>query len=286
MFSAVVLAADNSTSFTDDVTRNETAVMGSTRGAEMRLLQLERRVSIHNAIAQRVIDVITAKGNDTLALESLLQQSNVLVEEIKVAPRAPAQDAVKSFVDLKQDANEIIKEFRDTAKPFLSSEDRSNLSKVKAELETELNKPLIEKIKTERKEHNVERLTKHFDSLNVTANNILALLKDGSLTPERARETVKEHYKNQSSEQKNASLQRVKSVLITRVDQKIARIQETETNINERRSQRLDDRMGKIVEKAPMKVVQKIKDQMNVKRATPLVAKLRNETVAKLGGQR
>ena len=62
--------------------------MGSTRGAEMRLLQLERRVSIHNAIAQRVIDVITAKGNDTLALESLLQQSNVLVEEIKVAPRA------------------------------------------------------------------------------------------------------------------------------------------------------------------------------------------------------
>ena len=108
VFLGSVLADDNATGSTDDMTRNETAIMGSTHGAEIRLLQLERRILIHNAVAQKVIDLIKAKGNDTTSLEALLQQSVALAVEVKNSPRAPSQDAVKSFIDYKQDANDII----------------------------------------------------------------------------------------------------------------------------------------------------------------------------------
>ncbi len=162
-------------------------------GAQVRLSILERAVTRSVLIGERVVDIIQENhpNESVVELNVILDQLNVTLAEIKTLDPA-ADDAVASFVTLKKTARDVIKEFRDTARPLLTNKDKQELrseSTITLRLKT-----INGRVKEVLSEANARRAQAVLARLQETNTTIIARIRAGNYSTEDIRAYFKERF--------------------------------------------------------------------------------------------
>jgi cobalamin biosynthesis protein CobT len=112
----------------DNETAKEIEIMNNSLGAEIRLLQLEKAIIKNVLKGEMAVEVLKGLDFNTTALETILDEMKVLLEEVKAA-NASANDSVIIFVELKKDAKNYTKQFRETMHDLLNE---TKINEIKA----------------------------------------------------------------------------------------------------------------------------------------------------------
>ncbi len=168
----------------------EDTVLTYQTGAEVRLLQLERAITVNELTSERVIERIQRDNpeEDVEELEEYLEELRIIKErasEIREnIEEYSREELVEEFVILRQSTNEVSREFRQAATELLEENAVSELRAERDEIRraNELNERIRETIR----EHNAER------ARNLGVEDIEERIRTGELTSERAREEIRE----------------------------------------------------------------------------------------------
>lgn len=102
----------------DNETEEQIEIMNNSRGAEIRLLQLEKAITKNLLKGEMAVDVLKALEYNTSDLEVILAEMRLVLEEVQAAD-PQANNSVEVFVGLKSDAKNLTTQFRETIKELL-----------------------------------------------------------------------------------------------------------------------------------------------------------------------
>lgn len=194
-----------------DATEQETQVMlESKKGAEVRLLQLERAVLKAIVAGEVVAEYITEKGGDTSELDSILAEMELLKEEISGLDPA-ADDAVDSFVAAKKALRDLIKKFRETARPMLSGEDMDELHRLIQEAVS--SDPDISSLNQQIRESlmgmNAERIRNMLQRMGTENEELVSAVAEGTATGAQVRAALKDAFQQMPPEDRKKAVKNI-----------------------------------------------------------------------------
>ena len=229
----------------EEETEQEVEAMSNGLGAQIRLLQLEERIARNILAGQEVIAAIKTNGTNTTELEAIISEMETLKEEVKAADPS-AEDAVQQFVDLKKDAIDLSKQFRDKARALLTPSDAEQLrNKIKRMDREELNE-LTRKVRERIRAFNAEKLQKIFEILGIENTELIARLQSGNATIKGVRDIIKEQLKAMTPEEKKEKLAELKEEGVKRNIFRAAAMQKAKLNYLVRKEARLTKRLNQI----------------------------------------
>lgn len=233
----------------DNTTEEEVGAIKDHRGAKVRLLQLEKRITRNTIRAEGVVAYITENYSDAdvTELETLIEEMGMLLEDVKaVTTDNPDYGTVKQFVDLKNDAIELTKSFRDKARAILKEEDIEGLKKQleeREQKENQLREKQQEVLKAVR-EHNAHRIEVMLEALGEEDSELVEKVKSGELNYGQANQELRKHYAVLEPEQKEQVRAKVKEEAQVRKDFKTEAVKLAKEQYLDRREERLRERIA------------------------------------------
>ena len=239
--SMVSLALADEAEDIDKETEEETVVMHYPFGAEVRLLQLERALTKNIVIGGEVIIVVQEIGGNTSELEAILAEMELLLEEVKAAD-PNSTDAVQYFVDLKIDAIELTKEFRETVRELLDEETAEQLrERIRERLWDEL-EDLRQRIRNRIREYNRNQLHGMYGFLGLVDNGLLEQYKNGNISIGEIKSQINKSIQLMSKEEIKEAYAELKEARIRNRIHSIVKVENVSQNIQERKQTRLNNR--------------------------------------------
>src|SRR3989344_7922648 len=230
----------------DVETEHEVEEMDIPPGVQLRILQLQRQLLIHILRANVVIDSLKEMGKNTSELESIVAELEILKEESKIIPDN-REEAVQKFVDIKKEARDLIKEFREAVRELTTESERSEIKvKFSGIREDEELISLNEQIREAIKELHKKRVENVLDSLNVEHEELLAKIQSGEIPVEELREKLREHYSTLPEETKIRVRDNLMKARIEMRTDRIRVITESVDGRRERLEVRFDERADKL----------------------------------------
>ena len=173
----------------DSQTLSLVSSMEDKTGKEIRLMQLEKAIT-RNIVAGKVaIEKVKANDIDASELEVILTELEALRLEVK-SINPEEEGAVETFVNIKNEAMELSKEFKEIAADLLAQDDITAI-------ENEVNdNPELQEYKLRIKEKiqlkNKESVQKTFDSIGIKNEVLLAKIKNGGVTLAEVKNQIEE----------------------------------------------------------------------------------------------
>mgnify|MGYP000192954539 CR=1 FL=1 len=158
----------------DAETYNEVEAMEYPYGAEIRLLQLEKAVTKNIVKGEEIVSVLKESGYNTTELETILAELELLLEEVQSAD-ANSTNATQEFVDLKHDAIELTKEFRDALHELIDDDMADGLQERIREMTCEQVQNLTTKIQNRIRHYNRNQLHRLFGIIGEANESLLGL---------------------------------------------------------------------------------------------------------------
>ena len=196
VLSAVLLAACSAAA-QDDSDANETAAFATGLGANVRLLQLEAAIE-RNILAGREVVASIKAGNssaDTGELEGILGELQVLKDEVGSKTPKAGEEGARDFVDMKNDAIELSKEFREKSREIIKPGEVDGLRKKLKEIRKDFRGGLRDDINKTRLEYNADRLQEILSAANITNPGLVDDVRSGEAKLKDVREAVKDELK-------------------------------------------------------------------------------------------
>ena len=194
-------------------TEDEIEVMEHTRGAEMRLLQLEKAIKRRVLWGNAVIDRLQEKNINTTELEGIISDLDGLTDDVEAEIDAlgtkSKNETVRGFIRIKMEAKNLTKEFRQTARPLLNASDNSALRVKFSELDRDELDELKNRIRERHREFNSERLGDLIDKLGIDGDEIVQKYENGEITLDEALKMVKEEFKGEVEEERERIRERL-----------------------------------------------------------------------------
>jgi hypothetical protein len=243
LFPAAMAQEVDEGALTDDTvaqdTVEEVSSMGLKTGAELRIIQLEKAITRNILGGNEVISVVEDKGKDASGLEALLTELEALKLEVQgIDPEA--EDALESFVSIKQEALEVSKEFRETARTLLEQGDRLAIAaRIKEMDKTDL-KQYNEQIRSRIHAQNAEIVRKTFEALGIDNEELISKVSNGEANSSEVRDEVRNAVQAMTPEERKAAWANLKESGVKKDIAVRARIEKARLNINERKATRLD----------------------------------------------
>jgi predicted RNase H-related nuclease YkuK (DUF458 family) len=238
------LAAAQEQASLDETTEQEVEIMNEHIGAEIRILQLQKNLYRMTLHAQAVIDVIQDKGNDTSVLENILEEMNLLLEEAESLTTDDINQTIQAFVDIKEDAIALRKEFKETAALYLTQEDISALIQEFSEIDRtklqEYNQKIIEKIR----EFNARRIERLSELLGI-GSDLAERIRNREINSLEALREMKQRLQNMTQEQREQRIQEIRENVtrrsLERADAVSRAMQKRAETISQRAQERADN---------------------------------------------
>lgn len=247
------LNPETSEPIVDASTMNEIAAMQIAPGAKVRLLQLEKAVLKAILRGEKVIEFISENypAEDTNELRAIVEELKILKEEIaSVQPKANDENTVKQFIDLKNDARSLVKQFRDAASEILKDKNKDGLAEKFKEIDWSEYKKLQEQIVAQIREYNAQRLEEVFSKLETKKSEIIEKVRNGEMTMNQARQELGKILRELTPLQRNKAFFGLKEMNTKlRVFQNAKALAAKERFL-ERRINRLNNRIGILEKKA------------------------------------
>ncbi len=243
--SPLALAEDEAGGTTEEVeideeTQEETEIMNCSVGAEIRLLQLEKAITKNIIKGNETISVLKELDYNTTALEAILAELELLLEEVQAAD-PNATDAVQVFVDLKSDAKELTKEFRDTLKAMLDDEALESLrERIRVEFQNlNLSKKILNRIRS----YNRNQLYRLYDFISYVNNSFLDEYENGNITKEQMKNQIGKIINDMTKEKRNQIFSELKESKIKARIHAMICVENATHNFTSRKELRIEYRL-------------------------------------------
>lgn len=260
-------------------TENEVVAMQLTLGAKVRLLQLEKVILRNILKAEKVIEFIQENYPDTdvSELEGILEELRVLREEVAgIEPQANDEETVKQFVDLKNDAISLSKQFRDAARELLEGVDKSALLEKFNEIDRTELEELTSQIIALIREYNAQRVERVFSKIAEKKPEFVEKIRNGEMALGQVRAEIGKAFKALKPLQRKNAFQKLREVNTQRRVFRETKVQVAKLKFLERRKQRLEQRIGRIRKKLGTKIpVEKIENRIRERIKNPNIRRLR-----------
>ncbi|MDO8508579.1 MAG: hypothetical protein Q7S27_02745 [Nanoarchaeota archaeon] len=241
--------SDDNTNVTieiDQETEVEVEVMTESHGAEMRLLQLERKINRAILHMEETINFLKAKNKTVTELEPIVVEMKALLEEVKKAPTDKTEEAVKKFIEIKSDAKDLIKKFRETVKSLLSEEDKKELKSKFENIDKTKLEDIKKKIQERKRMLNAERVKKILEKMEINDEELLNQIKSGNMSSSQLKIKLVERYNGLGDSAKESIRIRIKEQYEKRIEMRIGHIIKAKEGQFERQSERLKERAKKL----------------------------------------
>jgi len=228
----------------DPGTEQQLGIMNNGIGAEIRLLQLEKAIEKNIIKGEDMVNYLTGLEIETLDLEAILAELELVKEEVAKA-NPNSIDAVEIFVDLKHDAVNLTKDFRNILKELLDDETLEQLRQRIKEMVFEQNQNLSNKIQNKIRQFNKNNLNIIFNLIGQSNETLLSNYQNGNLSIEIINDIISKTVNEMSKEKKYNIFSQIKQNRIkNQIKVKIILENITE-NFQERMQQRLSNRLRK-----------------------------------------
>jgi hypothetical protein len=247
----------NSTAETNSTLTNETedevGAVVYPYGAEVRLLQLEKALAQNILKGEEVIKYLLEQNSaaDVTELNSILDKMSILLEEIKAAPtEGTGEELAQIYVDLKSDAISLTKQFREEVKDLLSASARNRLTeRFKNMNHTYINR-LENAIEEAKHLYNSEQVKALFTSLNITDEDLISAVENGTATTEDIKDAVESALEGMTKEQREEAMLRLREATSKKAVAYRAAFSKALSNMFQRQSERWEDRSQKFLNKS------------------------------------
>ena len=227
----------------DKHTYSQIKVFNNPDGAEIRFSQLEKSVTNNIYKGQLIIKNLSELGYETLDLETILAEMELLLGEIQ-AVDVNDSEAVYLFVELKQDAIDLSNEFREALNQLLDDETRAALEEAIKNNICEKAKGLQSSIQNKVKLYNAEQLEEIFRIMGESNNQDLQKYKNGTLSLMQVKQKLALYAGELNIEEKFNLLTQIKSENIKLKIQSRVNIQNVTNEYAYRKCARLQNRLN------------------------------------------
>ena len=241
--------ADEAEDSTDDVeidaeTQKQVEVMNNGIGAEIRLLQLEKSIKINIFKGEEIVSNLTDLGFDTTELQAILVELELVKEEV-IAADPNATDAVQIFVDLKHDAVNLTKEFRDTLKEILDDDAIEQLRERLREMVCEQAQNLSKNIQNKIRQFNRNQLHRVYQIIGENGDSVLSQYQNGTLTRNQVKQQIQKMVNQMIKEKRYDLFSQLKQEKIQNQVKAQSCVQNASEGFQTRQESRLQKRLQK-----------------------------------------
>ena len=228
----------------DDETQKQVEIMSDGIGSEIRLLQLEQSITKNIIKGEEIVTILKDLEYDTTYLEAILAEFEFLKEEV-IDADPNSTDAVQIFVDLKHDAVNLTKDFRDSLKELLDDDTIEQLRERTREMVCEQVQNLSSKIQNKIKQFNRNQLHKMYQIMGENGTSFLNKYQNGTLTMEQVRQQIGKMVNQMTKEKRYGIFSQLKQNKIQKKIQAEICVQNATDGFQTREESRLTNRLRK-----------------------------------------
>jgi len=228
----------------DDETQEQVEAMNNGIGAEVRLLQLEKSITINILKGEEIISNLTGLGFDTTELQAILVELELVKEEV-IDTDPNATDTVQIFVDLKHDAVNLTKEFRDTLKEILDDDAIEQLRERIREMVCEQAQNLSKNIQNKIRQFNRNQLHRVYQIVGENDDSVLNQYRNGTLTMNQVKQQLRKTVNQMIKEKRYDLFSQLKQEKIQKHIKAKNCIQNASEGFQTRQESRLQKRLQK-----------------------------------------
>ena len=229
----------------DAETQDEVEIMNYQFGAEVRLLQLEKSITKNILKGEEVVSVLKGAEYNTTELEAILSELELLKEEVQSAD-PNSTDAVQIFVDLKSDAIELTKDFRETLKDLLDEGTVEELRERIREMVCEQVQNLSQQIRNRIRQFNRNQLHRIYGIIGETNSSLINEYQNGNVTKEQVKQQISKKVNEMTKEKRYQIFSELKEGKIRERIQARVCVENVTQNFQERKETRLTNRLHNV----------------------------------------
>jgi len=165
----------------DTETQQQIQIMNSNNGAAIRLLQLEKAIIKNIDKGEEIITFLQESNVNDTDLQLILAEFELLLQEVQSAD-PNASDGVTVFIDLKHDALNLSKEFRERARELM---DKSALEQIRNRVQNMSGNKTLDlsnRIRNHIRQFNSQRFCEFYSLLDKNCSNQVEHYRTGSLS--------------------------------------------------------------------------------------------------------
>ncbi|MGM5488532.1 MAG: hypothetical protein ACQESG_06280 [Nanobdellota archaeon] len=246
------------------VAAQQVGVMNTQEGAEVRLLQLEEALAENIESGETVIAEILAENPDANVsdLQEVIAELEVLKEEVASLREADlnATEAAEEFVLVKEEANQLSRDFRTAAQGMLPEEAQERVRERARNATNEEVEQLREQVRGRINEHNAEQVQKFMQKMGKEDSQLVEQVRNGQMSTGQAISSVAKEYKGLGQEKRSEALAQVREEKMRAQVHKESVAERTQ-NMAQRIQERAEKRQGKVEQKL-QEVQQRVNDRV------------------------
>ena len=226
----------------EDTQQDEVKIMNDQLGAQIRLLQLEKAITKNILKGEEVVSVLKESEYDSTELEAILAELELLKGEVQSAD-SNSTNATQIFVDLKSDAVELTKDFREALKELLDEKTIEELRERVREMVCEQVQNLSQQIQNRTRQFNRNQLHKIYEIIEETDSFLIDEYQNGNVTREQVKQQVSKKINEMTKEKRYQVFSELKEGSIRERIQAIVCVEDAAEKFQERKEVRLTNRL-------------------------------------------
>ncbi len=246
----------------DEETECEIQIMNNSLGSEIRLLQLEKALTKNILIGERAVEILQALDYNTTDLEYILEEMRLLLEDAQNA-NTTSDESVQIFIDLKIDAKNLTKEFREIIKDLLDDEKLKEIKEQIREMAFNTLENYSKRIRNRIKQFNRNQIHRLFGIIGKSNESFYEDYINGNLSVEEVKNQISKMVNQMIKEKKNQIvLELMEEKIKNKVQAKIF-ANNSSNNFEERKLERLQNRLQKAEDNDNNRLMERIQNRID-----------------------
>lgn len=229
--------------YIDKETQQQTEIMNTnTMGAEIRLLQLEKAIIKNIEKGEQILTIINDSEYNITDLQVILAEFYLLQEEVQTAD-PNATDAVSTFVDLKLDAVNLTKEFREILQATVNNSTIGQLQQRIGNMTSNQTTNVTNTIQSKIRQYNAHQFRYLYQLLGENRSDWISKYQNGSLTTNQVKQNLTKRIQQNKTTHQYQILTALKQKKIQQKIQTQNSIQNASDGFQQRQENRLKKRL-------------------------------------------
>jgi len=229
----------------DAETQQQTEIMKNGLGAEIRLLQLEKAIIKNINTGEELASLLNESEVNITNLLVILAEFELLIQEVQSAD-PNASDGVSIFVDLKHDAVNLSKEFRDTIRGLLNNTMLEQIQQRTRNISCNQTQNLSQTIQNKIRQYNRNQFHNIYQILGENGSNYVLRYQNGSMTQNQVKQNITMKINQTGKEKQFTLLTSLKQQKIRYRLQSHNQVQNASQGFQNRQENRLKKRLQRI----------------------------------------
>ncbi len=238
-------AEDEPVNTTNTINNNtEDPLLLTPEGAILRVEQLKARIDAQIAGAEAVIEKLKADGKDTTSLEEIVDQFRELENELDQSSDLPPEDLAVVFIEVRDTARNLTREFRSEAHALITPEE---VSQLKVEVRERVRERYLQhqrNLEELKRRVITEKALRLMHQLNIDNKTVIEKLERGEINISQVRNMIAERLRNMDQDQRIMIMNRIKEerkIIRERYKEILKRKEIINKNLREKLMQRIKE---------------------------------------------